>query len=61
MIQTVHEYKESRGLTWAALAEEFGATTYQEAQNWAKAGWVVITEKNGAVRIMSPKRVRIRK
>ena len=60
MIQTIQEYRDSRGLTWADLAAEFGATAYQEAQNWAKAGWVVVTEKNGAVRIMSPKRVRIR-
>jgi len=60
MIETLKEYRESRGITLEALAEQFGATTYQDAQSWEKSGWVVITEKNGAARIMSPKRVRVR-
>ena len=59
MIETIQEYKDSRGLTWAALAIEFGATAYQEAQQWKNNGWVVVTDKNGAARLMSPKGVRV--
>lgn len=59
MIQTIAEYKEGNGLTWAALAAEFGASRYQEAQNWAKSGWLVITERCGTVTLVSPRRIRV--
>lgn len=56
MIETILEYKETRDLTWSQVAADFGSDHYQEAQQWKNQGWVVVTEDNGACRLMSPRR-----
>lgn len=59
MIYTIKQYKESRGLTWAQVAADFGSNSYQQAQQWSNAEWVVVAEDNGACRLMSPRRVKV--
>jgi hypothetical protein len=57
MIQTVKEYKEAHSLTWLKLAHCFGANNYQEAQQWSKNGWLIVTY-DGMERLVSVRRSR---
>ena len=59
MIQTIPEYKSAEALTWLELANRFGATSYQEAQQWKNNGWYVITHKGGE-ELVSPRRKRVK-
>ena len=45
--RTVMQLKKDLGLEWIQVSKGFGGKTYQQAQEWHRKGYTVLTDADG--------------